>query len=65
MPSVLLCYAMVWSLDCLIKGISKRNIHVPFWFISHGDRHGNKEANRKYFDVKCDNSQGMQKVTKK
>ena len=31
----------------------------------HADRHGNKETNRKSFDIKSDNSQGMQKVTKK
>ena len=37
--------------------------HFVFFF--HADRHGNKETNRKSFDIKCDNSQGMQKVTKK
>ena len=46
-----------------MKGISRRNIHVPFIFFIH--RHGNKETNRKSFDLKCDNSQGMQKMIKK
>ena len=31
----------------------------------HENRHGNKETNRKSFDVKCDNSQGMRKMIKK
>ena len=36
-----------------------------FDFFSHANRHRNKETNRKYFDVKCHNSQGMQKIIKK
>ena len=36
--------------------------HFDFF---HANRHGNKETNRKLFDVKCDNSQGMQKMIKK
>ena len=31
----------------------------------YADRHGNKETNRTSFDVKDNNFQGMQKVTKK
>ena len=43
-----------------MKGLARRNIHVPFNFISM-QSHINKETNRKYFDIKCNNSQGMQK----
>ena len=31
----------------------------------HENRYGNKETNRKSFDVKCDNSQGVRKMIKK
>ena len=51
---------IVWSM------VSQKGIYMyHFDFFFHADRHGNKEINRKSFDVKCDNSQGMQKVTKK
>ena len=53
------------SLGCLIKGISRKNTHVPFWSFSQADTHGNKVTNRKSFDVKFDNSQGMQKMAEK
>ena len=36
--------------------------HFDFF---HADRHGNKETKRTSFDVKDNNFQGMQKVTKK
>ena len=37
--------------------------HFDFFYT---DRHmNNKETNRNYFDVRCGNSQGMQKMTKK
>ena len=47
-----------------MKGFATRNIHVPFDFFSM-QSHINKEASRKSFDIKCNNSQGMQKMTKK
>ena len=37
--------------------------HFDFFF--HVNKHGNKETNRKSFDVKYHNSQGMQKMIKK
>ena len=40
------------------------NIHVPFDFFSM-QSDINKERSRKSFDIKCNNSQGMQKMTKK
>ena len=36
-----------------------------FDFIFHAVRYRNKETNRKSFDFKGDNFQGMQKMTKK
>ena len=54
-----------YSTDCLMRGISRRNMHIPFWFLFHPNRHGNKETNRKSVDVKCNNSQCMQKMIKK
>ena len=40
------------------------NIHIPFDFFSM-QSDINKERSRKSFDIKCNNSQGMQKMTKK
>ena len=40
------------------------NIHVPFDLFST-QSHINKEASRKSFDIKCDNTQVMQKIIKK
>ena len=36
-----------------------------FYVFSQADIHGNKETNRKSFDVKFDNSKGIQKKTEK
>ena len=47
-----------------MKGLARRNIHVPFDFISM-QSHINKETSRKSFDIKCNNSQGMQKWPRK
>ena len=40
------------------------NIHVPFDLFST-QNHINKEASRKSFDIKCNNTQVMQKIIKK
>ena len=50
------------SLDCLMKGISREEYTCTIFFFS---MQMGKETNRKFFDVKCDNSQGMQKMIKK
>ena len=47
-----------------MKGFARRNIHVPFDFFSM-QSHIIKETSKKSFDIKCNNSQGMQKITKK
>ena len=41
----------------------RRNIHVPFDFFSM-QSHIIKETSKKSFDIKCNNSQGMQKMFK-
>ena len=43
----------------------KKEYTCTIFTFFHPDRHGNKETSRKSFDVKCDDSQGMQKMTKK
>ena len=43
----------------------KKEYTCTISIFSRTDRHGNKETNRKSFDVKFDNSQGMQKMTSK
>ena len=45
-------------------------MHVPFCFFFHVDRHTNyinkeRHKNKKCVNVKCGNSQGMQKMSKK
>ena len=47
-----------------MKGFARRNIHVPFDFFSM-QSHVNEETSRKSFDIKYNNSEGMQKMTKK
>ena len=46
-----------------MNGLARRNIHVPFDFSML--THINEETSKKSFDIKCNNSQGMQKMTKK
>ena len=43
----------------------KKEYECTILIFFHANRHGNKETNRKSFDVECDNSQGMQKMIKK
>ena len=45
--------------------LSKEYAFTILIFFFHANKHGNKETNRKSFDVKCDNSQGIQKMIKK
>ena len=47
-----------------MEGLVRRKIHVTFHFISM-QSHINKETSRKSFDIKCNNSQGMQKWPRK
>ena len=42
----------------------ERNIHVPFDLFSMQSQI-NKDTSRKSFDIKCNDSQGTQKMTKK
>ena len=47
-----------------MKGFARRNIHVPFDFFSM-QSHIVKETSKKSIDIKCKNSQAMEKMTKK
>ena len=47
-----------------MKCLARRNIRAPFDFISM-ESLINKETSRKYFDIKCNISQGMQKWPRK
>ena len=47
-----------------MKGLGRRDIHAPFDFISMKS-HINKDTSRNSFDIKCNNSQSMQKLPRK